>query len=168
MGKNRGFQKQGMINPIAASREMSKRHDIGPSFRDKIEERQKSGMTFEDLKQIALRQEQTGGSEALAKWENLNYKDQLQTDRDAKLSQHEKKEIKELKKTATTKLSHSKYQLLDDGCDERKRKYVQTRWNERSNSESSDIKKKKKRRKEAANCKNHPHRLSSYFKMNSD
>eukprot|EP01067_Filipodium_phascolosomae_P004963 Filipodium_phascolosomae@DN2950_c0_g1_i1.p1 len=160
MPKSRGFQARGMINPIMMARESRSHVPSGPSFRDKIEERQKSGFTFEDLKKIALKQQQGSGSEALERWENENYQESLVEFRQSKISEQEKEQLKSLRKEAKRhrkKRRRAEKEFMLD-------KFNSERGLSSDSSSDSDSKDKKhSKRKRANDLRKHPHRLSAFL-----
>ncbi|CEM38235.1 unnamed protein product [Vitrella brassicaformis CCMP3155] len=181
MGKQRGFQAGGIPNPMVVNRR--KILPSGPSMMERLQ--RESRPSWDDFKKIVHKKDATS-SEALEKWENENYRDELEKFRDVKISKQEKKELRRIRKEA--KKQSRSTRKKDKGGDrdrdrdrdrdgERKRKRDDSSDDSRSDSDSdssssSGSSERRRRRKKAKKAKkekkNHPYKLSNFLRSGED
>ncbi|KAF4680520.1 hypothetical protein FOZ60_013290 [Perkinsus olseni] len=148
MGKQRGFKPQGMDNPLLLGRS-EQSEPSGPSIEDRIAERQKTGLTWEEFK-AQLASTESRSAKYLEKFENEEYRKSLDADRDERRAAQEKRDLDALRRARKIRESRKKRSrsLSSESSGDRRKK--EKRKSSKRSSSRTDRKSKTSRRRHSS------------------
>ncbi|EER05937.1 Female-specific protein transformer, putative [Perkinsus marinus ATCC 50983] len=133
-----------MDNPLLLGRS-EQSEPSGPSIEDRIAERQKTGLTWEEFK-AQLASTESRSARYLERFENEEYRKNLDADRDHRRAAQEKRDLEALRRARRIRESRKKRSLSassDSGDDRRER---EKRKKSKRSSSRTDRKSKSSRR----------------------
>lgn len=129
----------------------------GPTIAERIATGALHRPTWDDFKKRAA-VKSTGSSEYLEKWENDQFKEECNKERDLKRGKQERDHLREIRKQAKRKKKEDKR--------EKRKRRDESDSSEESESKSSEIlRREKKKRHRKTSAQDDSYRMSTFFRM---